>query len=47
VLTAEESPLAIDGVAVRIAGGVAKDTDGAAGLVPAELAIVRDIAPDE
>ena len=47
MLAAEEPSLAIDGVAVGVAGGVAKDADGAAGLVPAELAIVRDIAPDE
>ena len=47
MLAAEEAPLAIDGVAVGVAGGMAKDADGAAGLVPAHLAIVRDIAPDE
>ncbi len=40
-------PWRVERVAVRVAGGVPEDADRAGRLVPAQHAVVRDVAPDE
>jgi hypothetical protein len=44
---AHEAPLAIDRVAVGVARRRAEDADGPGRLVPAQDAVVGDVAPDE
>jgi hypothetical protein len=47
VLAGDETSLPVHRVAVRVAGGMAKDADRARGLVEAQHAVVGDVAPDE
>src|SRR5215469_13958688 len=47
LLAADQAALAVDGVAVGIAGWLAEDAYRVSGLVPAEDPVVRDVAEDE
>src|SRR5690606_4060149 len=47
VLGADEPALAVDGVAVRVAGGLAEDGCLAVGLVPLHDPVVGDVAPHD
>ena len=47
VLAGDLAPLPVEGVAVAVAGRVAEDADVAILFEPAQLDIVRDVAPEE
>jgi hypothetical protein len=47
VLAGDEPALAVDRIAVAVAGRMAEHPDRAGGLVEAQHAVVGDVAPDE
>ena len=47
MLAGNESPLTVDGVAVGVTRGIAKNAACACRFIPAHDAVVRDVAPNQ